>query len=76
MFPQPEGERKPNSRLRSIPIERAVTCISKHRFIIAHFDEAHFDQGPEIIGADRRQFCPIGFEIQQHPAKMDRPFET
>jgi hypothetical protein len=57
----------------SFPIDRAMTCIGKHRLIIQHFDKTHFDQCPEIVRTDRRQFCPVGFDIAEHPAKMDSP---
>jgi hypothetical protein len=52
----------------SAPIERTLTFVGKHGDLIAHFDESHFDQGPEIVRADRHKFGPLAFDIAQHPA--------
>jgi hypothetical protein len=32
----------------SVPIERTFTFVGEHGDLIAHFDESHFDQCPEI----------------------------
>jgi len=50
-----------------------MTFIGKLGNVVPHLDEAHFGQGPEIVRTDRRKFCSLGFDIAQHPAKMDRP---
>jgi hypothetical protein len=39
--------------------------VGEHGLIIPRFDEAHFDQCPEIVRTDRRQFCPVAFDITQ-----------
>jgi hypothetical protein len=53
--------------------ERAMTLSGKLGDVILHLNEAHFDQGLEIVRTDRRQIRPPGFDIAQYPAKMDRP---
>jgi hypothetical protein len=50
-----------------------MTFIGKHGLVIPHFNEAHFNQCPEIVWTDRRKFCPLVFDIAEHPAKMYRP---
>jgi hypothetical protein len=53
--------------------EHAMTLSGKLGDVILHFNEAHFDQGLEIVRTDGRQIRPPGFDITQYPAKMDRP---
>jgi hypothetical protein len=43
---------------------------------ISHFDEAHFDQGPNVVRTNGRQFCPFAYDIAQHPAEVDSSLET
>ena len=57
-------------------MERAVAFACEHWGFVTHFDKAHFDQGPQVIRADRRKFCSLGFNIAQSPAEMDRLIET
>ena len=57
----------------SAPIECAMALIGKHGLVILHFNEAHFGQCPEIVRADRRQFCSLGFDIAQYPAGDGSP---
>ena len=57
-------------RLRSI--QRTITFMGEYRGAIAHFDEAKLNQRRQIIRAERRQFCSLGFDISQRPAKADR----
>jgi hypothetical protein len=56
----------------SVPIERTFTFVGEHGNLIAHFDESHFDQCPEIVRTDRHKFGSLAFDITQHPAEMDR----
>jgi hypothetical protein len=49
-----------------------MAFIGKHWLIVPHFDKAHFDQRREIVRIDGRQLHPLGFDIAQHPTKMDR----
>ena len=53
-------------------IERTLTFVGEYGDFIPYLDEAHFNQRPKIIQIDRRQFCPLAFDITQHPAKMYR----
>jgi hypothetical protein len=60
----------------SVPIERAMTFIGKVGEIVVHLNEAHFNQCPEIVRADRRQFCPPALDVAQYPAEVDRSLHT
>ena len=59
----------------SVPIEREMTLIGKRGLLVAHFDEAKFNQGHQIVLADGRQFCSFGFDIAQRPAQTYRSIE-
>ena len=56
----------------SVSIQCAITFIGEYRCTITHFDEAQLNQRRQIIRTDRRQFCSLGFDIAQRPAKTDR----
>jgi hypothetical protein len=53
-----------------------MTFIGKVGEIVVHLNEAHFNQCPEIVRADRRQFCPPALDVAQYPAEMDRSLHT
>jgi hypothetical protein len=55
-----------------LSIECPMTRVGKHGLLILHLDEAHFDQGPEIVRTDRHKFGSPAFDVTQHPAEMDR----
>jgi hypothetical protein len=50
---------------------KQIPCVGIHRHILAQFDEAHFEQSPQIFGTDRRHLHPLAFDIAQCPAKTD-----
>jgi uncharacterized protein YodC (DUF2158 family) len=56
----------------SAPIERPFTFIGEQRDLITNLDEANFNQSLKIVRTHGRQFCALGFDVAQHPAKMDR----
>ena len=60
----------------SAPIECPFTFVGDQGSLIPHLDEAHSNQGLKIVGTHGRQFRPLGFDVAQHPAKMDRPIWT
>jgi hypothetical protein len=60
----------------SAPIECPFTFVGDQGDLIPHLDEAHSNQGLKIVGTHGRQFRPFGFDVAQHPAKMDRPIWT
>jgi hypothetical protein len=52
-------------------IEYAMTFVGEHRDIIPHLHQAHFGQDPQIIEADRRKFCSLGFDVAEHPTEVN-----
>jgi len=55
---------------------RAFTVVGEHGDLIAHFDESHIDQCSDIVRTDQHKFGSLGFDIAQHPSKMDRRIQT
>jgi hypothetical protein len=49
-----------------------MTQVGKHGLLILHLDEAHLDQGPEIVRTDRQEFGSLAFDVTQRPPETDR----
>jgi hypothetical protein len=49
-----------------------MTRVGQHGFFVLDLDEAHFDQGPEIIRTDRQELGSLAFDVTQRPTEPYR----
>jgi hypothetical protein len=64
------------SRPKCSVIDSPIAGAGEHRDIISHFNETHFDQGPEIIRVDGRQLRSLAPDIAQYPTEVDGSVAT
>ncbi|WP_291557756.1 hypothetical protein, partial [Bradyrhizobium sp.] len=52
-----------------------ITGGRDHRNIVPHFHEAHVDQDPKVIRADRHYFSAVALYVLQRPAEANSVLE-